>query len=52
MIHCTCANKEVSVKPYWECTNEGWDWACTKEVPNEMEFDVEPLEMMSKSDQI
>jgi len=51
LVHCNCANKEVSVSQYWECTNEGWDWYASNAVPNEQEWDVEPLELMSKNDQ-
>lgn len=50
MVHCDCPNKEVTVRSFWECRNEGWDWASAMEPPTGEDWDKEPLEMFSKTD--
>lgn len=45
LVRVVCANKEVSVSPYFECVNEGWVWSATKKQPAE-DFDEEALEQV------
>eukprot|EP01100_Stratorugosa_tubuloviscum_P015463 TRINITY_DN8930_c0_g1_i1.p1 TRINITY_DN8930_c0_g1~~TRINITY_DN8930_c0_g1_i1.p1 ORF type:complete len:129 (+),score=57.90 TRINITY_DN8930_c0_g1_i1:55-441(+) len=51
IIQCDCTNREVSVTPFWECRDEGWNWSASTINPIGDEWEQENLEFMSKADE-